>query len=275
MRSTRVRRDRRTPRRAEVLALLDGGASYDEVGERLGVHPGLAYLIATGLPADGSDAPSADARERPGVLSTSQHLSNPAPVHNPTAKSSVHDWVRRRAAADEQMQRAAAARTPGPAPRQDGDEEADLVDLLTRDHNQVTDLLKQLATIPGARKGGSEARMSARKSIVDMVTVALRAHVAAEHEHLWPAVRASLDDGAELGDQAREMDAHADDVLGRLEELSGTEDEFDDLVEELSLAARKHVAFEAPVFVRLRDRRSHEDLVDLGRGAREDEGTAG
>ena len=253
----------RMPRRRDIVTLAEAGVPWEEIGERLGVQPGLAYLVATGLSADGSDAPSADARDRPGFLATSQHLSNPQPADNPTSRSAVHDWIRRRAASDGQMQRAGAARTPDPGPRQAGEEEADLADVLTRDHNQVTNLLKQLATIPGAKKGGSPARMSARKSIVDMIGVSLAGHVAAEHDHLWPTVRSALDDGEELADQALEMDRHGDDLLAALGELDGTEEEFDDLVEELSLAARKHVAFQEPVFLRLREAVPREELLAL------------
>jgi hypothetical protein len=124
--------------------------------------------------------------------------------------------------------------------------------VLTRDHNRVTSLLKQLATIPGAKKGGSPARMAARKQIVDLATALLSAHVAAEHRDLWPAVREALDDGDELAAKARGMDDHGREVIDALGALDGTGEEFDDLVEELSAAARKHVAFEAPVFLRLR-----------------------
>jgi hypothetical protein len=185
-------------------------------------------------------------------------------VVNPTSSSSVLEWIRGRAAADEQMRRAGAARTAAPAPPREGEEAADVADVLTRDHNQVTNLLKQLATIPGAKKGGSPARMSARKSIVDMITMHLSGHVTAEQRHLWPTVREALDDGDELAEQALEMNSHGDDVLTALGKLDGTEEEFDDLVEELSLASRKHVAFEAPVFMRLREAVDRDTLLELG-----------
>ncbi len=101
------------PTRDQVRALLDSGMDYEEVGLRLGVHPGLAFMIATGLPADGSD------NLRPRGLpehvalagSSTQHLANPTKPENPTRKQHVLDWVKQRALADAQMQRAA---TPGP-----------------------------------------------------------------------------------------------------------------------------------------------------------------
>ncbi len=70
------------------------------------------------------------------------------------------------------------------------------------------------------------------------------------------------------------MNRHGEDVLTALGELDGTEEEFDDLVEELSLASRKHVSFQEPIFLRLREQVSRDDLVELGAqvaGARETE----
>lgn len=96
--------------RAQVLGLLDSGCGYEEIGARLGVAPGLAYLIATGLSADGSDAPSPHPEQRPGFLSTSQHLANPGLAENPTSRAVVHNWIQRRVAADPQMRAAFEAR---------------------------------------------------------------------------------------------------------------------------------------------------------------------
>lgn len=83
--------------RAQVEALLDQGHSYETAGRTLGIPPGQAFMIVTGLAADGSDAPApeelADRRLLPG---SSQHLVNPPPL-NPTRKASVMAWVQLRA----------------------------------------------------------------------------------------------------------------------------------------------------------------------------------
>ena len=92
--------------REQVRELLDRGLDYDQAGERLGIPPGQAYLIATGRPADGGDAPS-DSAGRARELPASQHLANP-PHHNPTTNESVLEWIAARAAADGQMREAAA-----------------------------------------------------------------------------------------------------------------------------------------------------------------------
>jgi hypothetical protein len=96
-----------------VLAQLGGGLGYEEAAERLGVPPGQAYLIATGIPADGSDTVTAEQRRRPGMLpSRSQRLVNPREV-NPTRRDDVLDWIRSRLLADEPMRAVARADEEG------------------------------------------------------------------------------------------------------------------------------------------------------------------
>lgn len=258
--------------RERVQALVREGVGYEEIGRRLGIRPGLAYLVATGLSADGSDAPSAQAHERPGFLGSSQHLANPQPAENPPAKDSVITWIKRRVAADRQMQEAAAVRDAEPGEIDEGDETADIVDVLTRDHNQVKALLEQLSAMPGKRKGGSAAQMSARKSIVDMVTVKLSQHEATEEQYLWPTVRRVLPDGDERADTALQQEQEGKDVLTRLGRLGGDDDEFDELVEKLTLAARTHVAFEERVSLDLRARMPQEEREQLAEKFRSREG---
>lgn len=94
------------PTKEQVRQLLGDGVDYETVGRALGIPPGQAYLIATGVPADGSDSvPDQDVEQRPGFLPSSQRLVNP-PHENPTSKQSVREWLQRRVAADEQMRTA-------------------------------------------------------------------------------------------------------------------------------------------------------------------------
>ena len=95
------------PSQEQVDALIAQGLDYPEIGRRLGVPPGQAYLVGTGTPADGGH--SSDEQPRPGTLTSAQHLVNPR-HENPTARRTVHDWIARRVAADEQMRGAGAAR---------------------------------------------------------------------------------------------------------------------------------------------------------------------
>jgi hypothetical protein len=90
----------------DVTRRIRAGKSVEDVGRELGASPGLVYMIATGLPADGSDTLGADDLARDVVQPTTQHLVG-APVAHPTHKDSTHEWIRRRAAADAPMQAAA------------------------------------------------------------------------------------------------------------------------------------------------------------------------
>ncbi len=71
------------PTRAEVRELLDSGLTYEMAARELGIRPGLAYMIATGRPADDDAAPAQD-------------LFEPPPL-NPTSNETVLAWVRDRA----------------------------------------------------------------------------------------------------------------------------------------------------------------------------------
>ncbi|MFI6450469.1 hypothetical protein ACIBF6_02870 [Streptosporangium amethystogenes] len=94
------------PGKERVLELVSQGYDYDEVAGLLGIPAGQAYLIATGIPADGGDTVTREQRRRPGVLpSRAQRLVNPREI-NPTSRGDVRRWMRRRAWADAQMQSA-------------------------------------------------------------------------------------------------------------------------------------------------------------------------
>lgn len=85
------------PNRDQVIELLDHGHTYETAARELGVPPGRLFMIATGLPADGGDAPAPEElAQRHLAGGSSQHLIGP-PAFNPTRKPFVLDWVRARA----------------------------------------------------------------------------------------------------------------------------------------------------------------------------------
>jgi len=98
--------------RQTALTLVEEGHSYEEAGLRLGVPPGLAYLAATGVPADSSDGLSAEDLKRPGLLPAAQGLANPR-TEQPDRSARVRAFLSARASADPQMQAAAKARQSG------------------------------------------------------------------------------------------------------------------------------------------------------------------
>jgi hypothetical protein len=82
----------------QVRGLLDAGHSYESIGAQLGITPGLAYMIATGVPADVSGAPVAEP-DRPAPQPGAQRLVGTV-AYNPIRKPHVAEWIRHRAAAD-------------------------------------------------------------------------------------------------------------------------------------------------------------------------------
>jgi hypothetical protein len=249
------------------------GASYQEIGHRVGLPAGQVYMIVTGLPADGSDvlAPERLA-DREGLIAkgSSQYLANP-PTELPKEQPRVKEWIKARARADTPMQRAAAERTAEPPAIRDEDATDDVISVLGREHNQVKYLLEQLETIPGVRQGGSAAQQQRRVSIVDMIRERLAPHETAEEAHLWPAVRKALPDGDALADQALAQEQEGNEILAALEGLPGDDERFDDLVEKLGLALRKHVAFEDGVFLAVTRALPEARRGKLGRRVRKQE----
>lgn len=89
--------------RDEVLEKLKQGGGYPSVGRQFDIPAGKAYMIATGIPADGSDSLSPEDQKREGLeLGGTQALLG-VPHHNPNQpeeKAEVMAWVRDRARAE-------------------------------------------------------------------------------------------------------------------------------------------------------------------------------
>jgi Hemerythrin HHE cation binding domain len=252
------------PTQQQVLDALAGGTDYAAAARRLGIHPGLAYLVATGVPADGSDVLTGEEQDRPGMLpGSTQHLANP-PASKPSPADVVHDWLRRRAQADPQMVAATRARTAPPGPVRDPQGSTDLPTVLTRQHDAVTSLVKQLAAIPGRSTGGTPAQASQRNSIVDLVRRAVAPHAASESEVLWPAVRRALPDGDDWADRGTDL---GEQVARTLRELAGedcTTEGFDQHVEQLTSLLHRHGALADRVLLLLREALPDDELDRLG-----------
>jgi hypothetical protein len=84
--------------REQVLELLDSGHAVESVGRKLGIPAGQVFMIANGVPADGSDSRYADAvAHGEGDTDSPQSFVNP-PVGAPNPEGMIADWVRKRAA---------------------------------------------------------------------------------------------------------------------------------------------------------------------------------
>ena len=262
------------PTKEQVLALYEASKDYGRVGEALGVPAGRAYLIATGMPADAGDALAPDELGRPGAIrGSTQHLVHRgAKADDPSTRETAHRWIEHRAASDAPMRRAAAARDAAPGEVKEP-EETDVATVLTRDHDQVLALFKQLKTIPGATTGGSPAHLSRRKSIADMVSLALSKHETAEQQELWPAVRQLFPHGGSVVERALAQEQEGKSLLQQLNQLEPSDETFDDVVAALEKATRKHVAFEDQVLMTMRltvPEEARRQLGDRVRRARDD-----
>lgn len=228
--------------RVTVLERLTAGRSYAQIGRDLGIAPGLAYLVATGLPADGS--PPIGHRPTPmGWLPQGgTHLANP-PVADPTGEPGLVDWVSARAAADPTMAAAAQGEEPAAGP---GTGDDDVVAVVRAEHHAIRRLVAELCGVP-ARGSHHEARH--RASVTERLGQQLSAHEAAEAHRLWPAVRDGVPNGPALAGHARSQERRTDELLHRLSRLPADASERLALTDELLDALRAHLAFEDSVLL--------------------------
>ncbi len=251
--------------RQDVLTLVEAGVAYEDVGRRLGIHPGLAFMIATGLPADGSDTLVASDTKRPGCIETStQHLANPQHPHNPTHRDAVQEWIRARVARDSQMQQAGQSDWPKPPSLGEVGDDSDVTAVLGRDHNAIHKLANRLKYTPSAKKGATDDQIAVRTAAVDAIRAGLERHEAAEQQHLWPFVRAKLANGGDVADDAQQQEQKGRELLTTLANATPGSDEWDDLVEKLQQALRGHVAYEDQVFLALHEVTSPDERRAIG-----------
>ena len=265
------------PTREQVLAALRRRKTYEDAAADLGIPAGQAYMVATGVPADGSDAGEEVPEEadrpgpapRPGAISGStQHLVNP-PASNPTRQEHVLEWVARRAAVDRQMRSAADARTVTPPTDEELPREPLLTDELTRQHNESTYLTKQLQTVPGRSRYGSRRQVATRGAIADQLVPRLRRHDATDQRLLWPLVLRTLPDGEEW--QRRSADLGIPALVDRLAQLPPDTTEFDETAGELIDQCRRHAAMHDRIFRELAQAVDDDELRHLGVQARDDQ----
>jgi hypothetical protein len=92
-----MNREELTVSRAHLEGLLADGYSWQSAAKELRISPGLAFLIRTGVPADGSGTPEISTPPLPGLsLSSPQELVNPR-GQNPLRHEGAAAWVTRRA----------------------------------------------------------------------------------------------------------------------------------------------------------------------------------
>jgi len=135
--------------------------------------------------------------------------------------------------------------------------ERDVVDILTEDHREVTDLLKEITT---------SSDPEVRRDLADIVIAELVRHSVAEEMHVYPVMRELLPDGEQAVDHDTKEHKEIERTLKELEGADATTPRFDELIVSLSATLDDHVRDEEDEqFPRLRSRVPQDRLVELGR----------
>src|SRR5215469_62480 len=121
------------------------------------------------------------------------------------------------------------------------------IDILRADHREVEQMLASLEAGPSHTSGATQVRPEARKQLTEKLVIESSKHEAAEEEYFWPMVRDRLPDGDQLADHAISQETKAKRVLARLEKLSPSQAEFDELLSKCVPAAREHIGYEEDV----------------------------
>jgi hemerythrin superfamily protein len=130
----------------------------------------------------------------------------------------------------------------------------DVVDVLTADHREVTQLLAQIRT----------AAPDQRRDLADTVIAELVRHSVAEEMYVYPAMRKHLPDGTKAVDHDISEHKVLESTMKELEDVDATDARFDTLIGKLERTLLDHVRDEeAEQFPELRVRVPKEELVEL------------
>jgi hemerythrin-like domain-containing protein len=137
----------------------------------------------------------------------------------------------------------------------------DALTFLREDHKSVLGMLEVLEDAPS----GSGAQISGLDTMVTNLVIAESQHEAIEEQFFWPAVRAVLDDGDALADEAIAQEQGGKELLQRLADGQPGEPDFHEALKDFVKLGREHIAYEQDVvFPRFEAATSREELVKLG-----------
>jgi hemerythrin-like domain-containing protein len=136
--------------------------------------------------------------------------------------------------------------------------QADLIDVLIKDHDELRDVFEQLED-PHLLPERSQELASV--AIAELVR-----HAVAEEAYLFPTAREVLDDGESLVEREIADHTRADEIMKDLEKLPVHDTLFFELLSELVGEVRAHIEEEETVlFPRMRLACEPEELAKLGR----------
>jgi hemerythrin superfamily protein len=133
--------------------------------------------------------------------------------------------------------------------------EQDVVDVLTSDHREVTDLLGQIwASDDPAR----------RRDLADTMISELVRHAVAEEMHVYPAMKKHLPDGDAAVEHDTEEHKELEQLMKELESVDADDTRFPELLHKLEDTLRDHVADEeSDQFPQLRARVPRDEMIEL------------
>jgi hemerythrin superfamily protein len=137
----------------------------------------------------------------------------------------------------------------------DSHSEQDVVDVLTSDHHEAMDLLRQIwATDDPGR----------RRDLADTVISELVRHAVAEEMHVYPAMKRHLPDGDAAVEHDTEEHKELEQTMKELESVDAGDSRFTELLRRLEETLRDHVADEeSDQFPQLRARVPRDEMVEL------------
>ena len=142
---------------------------------------------------------------------------------------------------------------------------ADVFTVLAKDHQEVKNMLAELAKGPTRATGTSENQLALRKKMTQELIIEESKHEALEEMYFWPAVREHLPAGNTLADEATGQEQEAKQVLADLDKLDASDADFEKLLAKFTVAARQHIEFEeTQVWPGLRAALTAETAAELG-----------
>jgi hemerythrin superfamily protein len=150
---------------------------------------------------------------------------------------------------------AAATRSSSPQPARPGEE--DVVDILTTDHREVTDLIADIRGTTGTET---------RRDLADQMITELVRHSVAEEMYVYPAMKEHLPDGEAAVEHDIAEHKELERTMKELEGVDASDPRFDALVTQLATVLADHVSDEeTEQFPRLRASIPRDELVEIGR----------
>jgi hemerythrin superfamily protein len=149
----------------------------------------------------------------------------------------------------------AAARASSPD-ETSGVGEQDVVDVLTTDHREVTDLIQQIRSATDAET---------RRDLADTMISELVRHAVAEEMYVYPAMKEHLPDGEAAVEHDISEHKELERTMKELEGVDPADPRFDALITQLETTLADHVSDEeSDQFPKLRTTIPRSELVRLG-----------